>query len=215
MTKAVKIALAVLCAGALVAGVGAGVAFGEYSSLDYEKYEVPGADERKTETRTLEIPADGDIEIGGVWNGSCSIVEDESVAAGTVVVTASASGLADEVVIEDPHVNMVPRDSYYGSSTYDSTEGSRSGSADKLGDKAVGSSVSDVVGKSSESWAKYTVIVAYPTTDGTSFSQFMSMKDVYLEGMKRGVVYEMPSVYDDFTVELRVNPADRARVNSR
>lgn len=215
MTKAVKIAFAVLCAGALVAGVGAGVAFGEYSALDYEKYEVPGAQERKAETRTLEVPADGNIEIGGAWSCSYSIVEDEGVAAGTVVVTASASGLADKVVIGDPTVSLIPRDNRPDASSRGSAEEPYGGSPDKLGGDASGSVISDVVGESSENWVEHTVIVAYPTTEGTGFSQFMDMKDVYLEGMKRGVVYEMPSVYDDFTVEVRVNPADAGRISLR
>ena len=213
MTKAVKVAFAVLCAGALVAGVGAGVAFGEYSSLDYERYAVPGADERKTETKTLSIPSDCDIEIGGAWNANCSVVEDESVEAGTVVVTASASGLADEVVIEDPVISTVPRDGYRGPSQSGPSAREDQGGADKMGDEALGASVSDIVGEHDQEWASFAVVVAYPTTQGTGFSQFMEMKDTYLEGLKRGVVYEMPSVYDDFTVEVRVNPADRWRVS--
>ena len=44
------------------------------------------------------------------------------------------------------------------------------------------------------------------------FSEFMRNKDVILEGLKKGVIYDIPSAYDDFHVEVRVNPADLDRV---
>ncbi len=40
----------------------------------------------------------------------------------------------------------------------------------------------------------------------------MRNKDVILEGLKKGVIYDIPSAYDDFHVEVRVNPADLDRV---
>ncbi len=179
MTKAIKIALVVLCAGALLAGIGAGVAFGEYSSLDYEKYELPEAGDRKTVEKTFEIPEGGEVRITSPWENPPALIEDESVAEGTVTVSASALGLADEVFVEQ-RIETAP----YGSSD------------------------------DPESWTKRLCITAYPTDRDAGFSQFMQCKDVYLEGLKRGVVYDIPSVYDDFSVEIRVNPADRARVSS-
>lgn len=207
MTKAVKIALAALCAGALLAGVGAGVAFGEYSSLDYERYELPIAGERKTVTETFDIPQDGKVMVTSPWKYSLTIVEDEGVAAGTIVVTASAAGLADEVVI-DPHIDTVPANDPNARSSHSTGEPGSSPDAEADG------SGREEGPAAAQEWIERLCITAYPINDDGGFSQFMQFKDVYLEGLKRGVVYDIPSVYDDFVLEIRINPVDRARISS-
>lgn len=61
MNRTVKAALAIVCAGALLAGVGAGVAFGEYSSLRYEELPISGFDQAITASETVEVGEEGDV----------------------------------------------------------------------------------------------------------------------------------------------------------
>ncbi len=189
MSKAVRAALTVLCAGALLAGVGAGVAFGEYSSLRYEELPVSGSDQTITASETVEVAGEGDVFISTVYGGGCSseIVADESVAANTLVIDAQCSGLADGIVISKPRVSVYEE------------EVCREDSPAKL----------------SRSEERVTTdISVHPEVyyeDG--FSELMRNKDVVLEGLKKGVVYDIPNAYDDFRVEVRVNPVDLDRVH--
>lgn len=188
MSKAVKAALAIMCAGALLAGVGAGVAFGEYSTLDYEKLPSSGSEQAITASETVEVAAEGEVFISTVYGGGCSseIVADESVAPNTLLVNARCSGLADGIVVSKPRVSVYEDEVF------------REDSPAKL------NRVEERV---------TTDISVYPEVIGNdSFSDFMQNKDVVLEGLKNGVIYEIPSAYDDFSVEVRVNPVDIDRV---
>lgn len=188
MNRTVKAALAIVCAGALLAGAGAGVAFGEYSSLRYEELPISGSDQAITASETVEVGEEGDVFVSTVYGGGCSseIVADESVTPNTLVINAQCSGLADGIVVSKPRVSVYEEEVY------------REDSPAKL------SRLEERV---------TTDISVHPEVyyqDG--FSEFMRNKDVILEGLKKGVVYDIPSAYDDFHVEVRVNPVDLDRV---
>lgn len=55
----------------------------------------------------------------------------------------------------------------------------------------------------------------YPVEETSGVSKFMHYKDQILQGLKEGVVYKIPSAYDDFSVEVRVNPASADKVTCR
>lgn len=179
MRKPTKIAFATLCAGMLVTGIGAGVAFAEYSSLRFEELPSPLAGKEVTVSAELEVPSDAQIQLSGPYDQE-DVVVDEAVPVGTVVVSARANGVAEEIVIDGPFVDE--REPY--------DEGT------------------DVPSGPVES-RKVAHISAYPMASSAGFLEY---KDVFLEGLKSGVVYRVPSMYDGFSVELRMNPADVGRV---
>ncbi len=76
-----------------MAGAGAGVAFGEYSSLRYEELPISGFDQAITASETVEVGGRGDVFVSTVYGGGCSseIVADESVAPNTLVINARCS----------------------------------------------------------------------------------------------------------------------------
>lgn len=73
MTRFHKITIAIFCGGILLSGIGAGVAFGEFSSLSYGGTEVVS----KIDTATKEISrkstrsrASGSWMAAGMWSRS-------------------------------------------------------------------------------------------------------------------------------------------------
>ena len=146
-----------------MAGAGAGVAFGEYSSLRYEELPISGFDQAITASETVEVGEEGDVFVSTVYGGGCSseIVADESVAPNTLVINAQCSGLADGIVISKPRVSVYEEEVY------------REDSPAKL------SRLEERV---------TTDISVHPEVyyqDG--FSEFMRNKDVILEGLKQRV----------------------------
>lgn len=58
-----------------------------------------------------------------------------------------------------------------------------------------------------------TTVSVYPMAYNSGTSQLFQHKDEILQGLKNGVVYQLPSIYDGFSVEIRANPADIARLS--
>lgn len=226
MTKSVKIALGVLLAGALVAGIGTGVAFVEYSSLRYEPLAAADAAATITESEAVELPQTGLVHINAPYQASCKVVEDEGISSGTLLVTARASSSANGIVIEGPY------EWYVGPSPDDLAESGMSGapgSANPATSGSIGSAVGPAedagasadanpgsgsgaaAGAAAQAAATESAISIYPAIYGGAH-QLLVYKDSLLKGLKEGVVYEVPSPYDGFSVEVRVNPADADRI---
>lgn len=108
MRKLQIVLLIMLAAGALLTGVGAGAAFEEYSSLQYEGTVLMGEEYWKTDTFICERnpgedrPILIDMEIyPGSWN--IELVEDESVAPEEVAVDITYNE-----AVYAPHVLLEP-----------------------------------------------------------------------------------------------------------
>lgn len=184
MTKSIKAALIALCAGALIAGIGFGVAALEYSSLRFEMLKLEDADQPIIESKTFTVPAEGNIEVNGSSHGNFTLMGDESVPVNTVVITAHASGWADGIEFDGPYMQQIEPwwdDDYISDGTVQET-------------------------------VMLTSFNAYPTTDTSNVPAPFRYKDQVLQGLKDGVVYLIPSAYESFTIEARVNPADIPRV---
>lgn len=179
MTKATKISLIVLLAGVLVAGIGSGIAFGEFSSLKYEEIEIHDGDPEITATRTIEIPEAGAIRIMVPFHDNCTIGEDEAVSPGTIYVSARAMSPVAAINIDGPYVR--------------------------------GESHSPASSATSAETTNVSIGVSPAVYDYSN--QMFLYKDELLQGLKEGVLYGLPSPYDGFAVEVRVNPADIERVS--
>ncbi|MDY2777518.1 MAG: hypothetical protein SOU51_03995 [Collinsella sp.] len=187
MRKQIKLALSAVCAGALIAGIGVGVAFAEYSALRFEDMPPQDADgapvslaETTVASADLSVPEDVGIAISGPFDVQRSLVADDSVPVGTVRIAAHASAFVDEIVIDGPYIPI--EENYEGQF--------------------------DDVDEQQDAGQTAYISIHPVLTDRGPFAY----KDQILEGLKRGVVYQVPDLTEGFDVEVRLNPADLERV---
>ena len=80
MTRLHKITIGIFCGGILLSGIGAGVAFGEFSGLAYGGAEVVGKTDIVTRDISKEIdPEQGVWNIDGYWDTAPDVEADESI----------------------------------------------------------------------------------------------------------------------------------------
>lgn len=100
MTRFHKITLGIFCGGILLAGIGAGISFGEFSGMSYGGEETVGAYEKTTREISREIdPERGVWRIGRYWGEEMEPELDDSVPENTVVfrITYNAEQVDPEV----------------------------------------------------------------------------------------------------------------------
>ena len=182
MNKITRIFLVTMCAGVLLTGIGAGIAFGEYSSLEYRKLEAPEGNGPVQAEAEFTVPAEGPINIHAPIPSACSLVTDEGVPQGTIIINASCDAPADSITINEPYVATIETGQYGGTTS------------------AVQSATETI-----------TDIGMYPTCSG-GMELFMMYKDQVLDGLKQGFICIPPDYYESFTAEIRVNPADAERI---
>ena len=113
MTRFHKITIGIFCSGVLLTGIGAGVAFGEFSSLAYGGTEVVGETNMVTRDISREIdPEQGVWNIYGFWNEESELQADPSIPENTVGfrVTYNAEQLEPEVVAESDETEYYDED---------------------------------------------------------------------------------------------------------
>ena len=117
MTRFHKITIAIFCGGILLSGIGAGVAFGEFSSLSYGGTEVVGKIDTATKETSREIdPEQGVWELDGCWDVEPELKADESIPENTVLFRVTYNKNMVEPQVEA----FMQEDEYYG---YRSTPG--------------------------------------------------------------------------------------------
>lgn len=184
MNKITRIFLITMCAGVLLTGIGAGIAFGEYSSMELREIETSESGQPVTANADLAIPDKGDVNIYTPAADSCTIVEDETLEPGTVRIEAQSSGLADEMIIEQPYVSTFESQLY-----------------------------SDENGQLKSVTETITYIHVYPVSSQSGFEVFMRYKDQVLDGLKNGYIYIHPGYYTGFAAQISVNPVDSERIH--
>ena len=79
MTRLHKITIGIFCGGILLSGIGAGVAFGEFSGLAYGGAEVVGKTDIVTRDISKEIdPEQGVWNIDGYWDTAPDVEDDDA-----------------------------------------------------------------------------------------------------------------------------------------
>ena len=187
MRKINIVLIATACAGALITGVGLGVAFADFSSLDYQTYQVPASEKAPTKTAEFTFGDVDEICISGSWRytkgSGLTVTPDPAVPEYTVRLSAKASARADDISITGPEeITEYPMVESYNAEL---------GGWDYVPDE--------------QHPTKTMYIYVEPVEQEFSWNDY---KDTVLDGLKNGVVYSLPSVSEGFTVEVRVNPAD-------
>lgn len=103
MTRLHKITIGIFCGGILLTGIGAGVAFGEFSGLNYGGTEIVGTFDRVTKEISKEIDPDlGTWSLYGFWDTETELVTDKSIPENTVTfrITYNAEQVDPDVIAE-------------------------------------------------------------------------------------------------------------------
>lgn len=176
MRKAQVVLLVILAVGALTAGIGAGAAFGEYSSMEYEGTVVMGEENWKTETFECEWePEEGktlQLNLYNYpWSWNTELTEDESVPVNTVAVDFTYN---EELY--EPRVSIEPVEMIY--------------------EEAEGTEAMMPRKDQLQIWFSYC---------GSEFDVLMENKDQMLSMLKEKKLasFEMAAIKD---VKIRVNP---------
>lgn len=213
MNRATKILAGVLCAGALTMGIGIGVAFAECSSFEIRELDPLTDNGPITQSATYEVPAEGTVVVSTATPGSCDVVADDAVAQNTVVITASCSGGVEGIEIHKPWVNTYYKDEYgnlLGSPSGNSSDGLSDGSSGIPTDGLADGLTTTQRGIETTE----TSIGIFPIGISYGPEAFNALRDSVLSGLKNGVLYYVDSRPKDFTVEIRVNPADINRITT-
>lgn len=178
MTRFHKITIAIFCGGILLSGIGAGVAFGEFSSLAYGGVENVG----KPDIVTKEISKDIDPEQGvwlleGYWDTEPEVEVDESIPENTVLFRITYNKDMVEPRIEE----TVEDDEYYDNDA-DTWRQTRTPALE--------------------------LRCYWQKTNESDFQNMMEAKDKVLAGLKRGELISVEGAPDIEKVEIRINPAN-------
>lgn len=183
--------------GALLAGIGCGIAFGEYSSFTYES-ESAIKESPQTQTETLALPQNG---TAGVYeNGASEKVADENVARGTFVVE-----MTYDAALITPLIYEL--DSYY-LYRMDSGELVTQDTARNMG--LIGDMTYEQIAQDERFVQRITYFPDYRYAENAA-ERFMQSKDVILEGLKNGVIRSV-NANPTIDIVVRVNPAEFDRV---
>lgn len=196
-----------LLGGALVAGVGCGIAFAEYLSFDYDGAALEASSERTTESFTFDIEEDDLVQLS--VSRIVKLTEDESVEQGSLVIEASYNPnflkpyfYADDslcyldeegelVLYEDGESRLSGEDFDGGVETERGHSTAHSGYAQAISVKTIRMDYADYV---------------------SDFDVFMRNKEIILENLKNRTI---TSFEDDRDIEIivHVNPADAGRLD--
>lgn len=185
MNKSTILLSSTLCAGILIAGIGTGVAFGEYSSLDVETLQTDQATENATATRTVDLPKKTELNINASYPGSVHLEIDEAVEPGTIKLDASMENapVGTTIEISDPII-------------HESTDYT---------------TLSD--GTVRESVVPYAYAYISPEMPASySFEEEAEHARTVLDGLKSGVLYVSDDSSRSLDVVVTVNPADEKRI---
>ena len=176
MTRFHKITIGIFCSGVLLTGIGAGVAFGEFSSLAYGGTEVVGETNMVTRDISREIdPEQGIWNIDGYWDTAPEVEADESIPENTVLFRITYNQAMVEPRIEE----TVQEDEYYDND------------ADTWRQTCT---------------PALELHCYWENTDESDFQNLMEAKDKVLAGLKRGELISVVGAPHIEQVQIFYNP---------
>lgn len=178
MTRFHKITIGIFCSGVLLTGIGAGVAFGEFSSLAYGGTEVVGETNMVTRDISREIdPEQGVWNIDGYWDTAPEMEADESIPENTVLFRITYNQAMVEPRIEE----TVQEDEYYDNDV-DTWRQTRTPALE--------------------------LHCYWENTDESDFQNLMEAKDKVLAGLKRGELISVVGAPHIEQVQIFYNPVN-------
>ena len=178
MTRFHKITIGIFCSGVLLTGIGAGVAFGEFSSLSYGGTEVVGKIDTATKEISREIaPEQGVWNIDGYWDTAPEVEADESIPENTVLFRITYNQAMVEPRIEE----TVQEDEYYDNDA-DTWRQTRTPALE--------------------------LHCYWENTDESDFQNLMEAKDKVLAGLKRGELISVEGAPYIERVQIFYNPVN-------
>ncbi|MBC5660294.1 hypothetical protein H8S44_10970 [Anaerosacchariphilus sp. NSJ-68] len=178
MTRFHKITIGIFCSGVLLTGSGAGVAFGEFSSLAYGGTEVVGETNMVTRDISREIdPEQGVWNIDGYWDTAPEVEADESIPENTVLFRITYNQAMVEPRIEE----TVQEDEYYDNDA-DTWRQTRTPALE--------------------------LHCYWENTDESDFQNLMEAKDKVLAGLKRGELISVVGAPHIEQVQIFYNPVN-------
>ena len=178
MTRLHKITIGIFCGGILLSGIGAGVAFGEFSGLAYGGAEVVGKTDIVTRDISKEIdPEQGVWNIDGYWDTAPEVEADESIPENTVLFRITYNKDMVEPRIEE----TVQEDDYYDDDA-DTWRQTRNPALE--------------------------LRCYWQDTDESNFQNLMEAKDKVLVGLKRGELISVVGAPHVKQVQIFYNPVN-------
>ena len=178
MTRFHKITIGIFCSGVLLTGIGAGVVFGEFSSLAYGGTEVVGETNMVTRDISREIdPEQGVWNIDGYWDTAPEMEADESIPENTVLFRITYNQAMVEPRIEE----TVQEDEYYDNDV-DTWRQTRTPALE--------------------------LHCYWENTDESDFQNLMEAKDKVLAGLKRGELISVVGAPHIEQVQIFYNPVN-------
>ena len=178
MTRFHKITIGIFCSGVLLTGIGAGVVFGEFSSLAYGGTEVVGETNMVTRDISREIdPEQGVWNIDGYWDTAPEVEADESIPENTVLFRITYNQAMVEPRIEE----TVQEDEYYDNDA-DTWRQTRTPALE--------------------------LHCYWENTDESDFQNLMEAKDKVLAGLKRGELISVEGAPYIERVQIFYNPVN-------
>lgn len=213
-----KLALILFLAGALITGIGAGVAFGEYSS-----FRIVTVCEEELDTKEFVYELSGDSSKGIILSNRgysaehVSFGTDESVPAGEIHIDVSYDPEFITPSLYTTDIEEYINDEYDFSWEYfyDKYEYYNYISDEAGYMKAVAAAEEEASKKREEYREKYDAVVGIEiTADPGAADSITRHKDNFLEGLKKGElrIDDFDHGYYARSITIRINPEDSGRI---